>query len=143
LQYEVKRQLKLFLRHDDEKGRLSVRDCLYCKGLQTFPDLTITKRQNPWLILELKEKRRLNLSTAIEERQKINRQLEAMNAKRGYLVYVARFGNRRVLRGPKGPFGFSFFEVPITLERAGMSKPEILDFERMLRKLAKYSPPHS
>ena len=42
--------------------------------------------------------------------------------KRGYLLYVSRYGGKRVLKGPKGKGARFFFEIPISLENYRTTK---------------------
>jgi len=74
-------------------------------------------------LIELKESKDLPKATAERERAKL---LEARaelqeKPKRGYLVYVARYGDPRVLRGPKRGAAYYFFEVPIVLAPKGQT----------------------
>jgi len=137
LQFYVTRHLRNFLRHDDEKGRLEIHGCLSCRdsksSTKTFPDVIVMHRGRPWVVIELKESSRVRTLTAAEEREKIHRQRHTLKAKHGYLMYIGRWGRHRVLRGRKGPYGFWFFEVPIVLERSGMSKEAIRQFQATFR----------
>lgn len=143
LQFYVTRYVSKLLQKDKEKGRLELHGCLSCSdtrsGKKTFPDILVFHRGNPWVVIELKEGRRVKKLTAAEERAKIFHQRKSLNAKRGYLIYVGRWGKHRLLRGRKGPYGFWFYEVPIVLERVGVAKETIKQFEDEFRRRAKYS----
>jgi hypothetical protein len=135
LQYEVAFELRRFLRHDGDKSRLALHNCLSCSGSngRTYPDVLIMKRNKPWVVIELKEKSQIKQLTAEEEREKIGRQRKTLKAKRGYLIYLGRWGKHRAMHYSKGPYGFWFYEVPATLERDGMPTEKIernLDSER-------------
>lgn len=142
LQFYVTYYLKAFLRKDDEKGRLDLHCCLHCfdlkSGRKTYPDILIKHRGKPWVIIELKESSQVKKLTATEERQKIAHQRKTMEAKRGYLMYVGRWGKHRLLRGRKGPYGFWFYEVPIVMERYGTPDDKIAQFDQQFRQRAKY-----
>jgi hypothetical protein len=142
LQFEVTRELRLFLRRDSEKGRLEVHGCLSCLdskvAVKTYPDIVVMHRRKPWVVIELKESGRAKQLTAQQERDKIQRQRVTLSAKRGYFLYLARWGKHRTMRELKGPFGFWFYEVPVTLERGGMSAKQIKEFQAEFRKRAKY-----
>jgi hypothetical protein len=112
--YEISRFLR---RHEEAKGKFRVlnkpflRDCK-----KTFPDLVVFRKRKPWVVIELKESKRLMLASAAAERQKLAEARRVLNHKRGYLVYVARTGERRALHGPKGKNNaYHFLEVPIIL----------------------------
>jgi hypothetical protein len=101
-----------------------VHGCLPClnskTGVKTYPDIVIMHRNEPWVVIELKESSRAKQLTAGQEREKIQHQRETSAAKRGYFLCLARWGKHRTMRELKGPFGFWFYEVPVTLERGGM-----------------------
>lgn len=142
LQVEVALQLRRFLRHDQDKKRLALHNCLFCKDPHTYPDIVILKRGEPWILIELKETKKLDGKTARNERRKIRLQRDRLpTAKRGYLLYLARYGKHRVLLGKKGRrYGFWFYEIPVTLERQGeMPKEEINSFNEEFRSRAKYA----
>jgi hypothetical protein len=60
-----------------------------------------------------------------------------MRAKKGYLVYFARWGDKKILRGRKGKGAKFFFEVPIILETV-MTKAEVTEWEKKFKKHAKF-----
>ena len=136
---EATNHIAKFLRQDDDPKRLSVTNCLYCKPSKTYPDIVISKRQEPWVIVELKEKRRLDAVTLESEKSKMLRQQEALRTtKRGYFMYLARYGKHRLLR-QKQEYGYWFYEVPITLERnACMTPGEVASWEKAFKKVNRY-----
>jgi hypothetical protein len=100
-----------------------LRDCT------TYPDLVVFRKKVPWAVVELKEGRRLMAVQASRERKKLLRAKKKLSPKRGYLVYVTRYGDKRVLLGPKGRGSHFFFEVPIVLMQNGkVDKPWIKTF---------------
>lgn len=134
------RYLHNFLRNDSEKGRLEVHGCFLCLdsgSAKTYPDIMIFHRGEPWVIVELKEQKQVKQLTKEEEREKIRRQRETTKAKRGYLLYVGRWGRHR-LRGAKGEFGFWFYEIPITLERSGMPEDKIQEFHQEFKRRSRF-----
>lgn len=136
---EATNRIARFLRQDDDPKRLSVTNCPYCMPSKTYPDIVIWKRHKPWVIVELKEKRRLDTVTLASEKSKMLRQHKALRTtKRGYFMYLARYGKHRLLRH-KQEYGYWFYEVPITLERnAGMSPGEVESWEKTFRKVNRY-----
>jgi hypothetical protein len=88
----------------------------YFKDVRIHPDIAVFRRAKPWLLIELKERKRLTERSARKEWARLIKAKKLLHPKRGYLVYVARYGNGAVLRGPKGPGAKYFFEVPIILE---------------------------
>ena len=57
--------------------------------------------------------------------------------KRGYLVYVARYGEKRALLGPKRVAAYHFFEVPIVLELS-MKPRDLKEWREGFRLWSKY-----
>jgi len=130
--------LRDFLReHDPVERKLKVLNKPYFKDLGIHPDLAIFRRGKPWVLIELKERRRLTVRSARKEWKRLIRAKEFLKPKRAYLVYVARWGNGKVLTGPKGPGAKFFFEVPIVLEDVWPQK-RVEDWEEEFRKWSKY-----
>ena len=67
-------------------------------------------------MVALKERRELTVRSAKKEWNRLIKAKKAVKPKRGYLIYLARWGNGRVLRGPKGLRAKFFFEIPIIPE---------------------------
>lgn len=111
--------ISLFLsKYDHEGKRFKVLNKPYLKGLRVHPDIVVFRRRKPWVVIELKEVKRLKLKSALKERERFLETRQAFKAKKGYLIYVARYGEDKVIRGPKGPAAKFFFEVPIVLQSA-------------------------
>ncbi len=109
----------------------------YFKDLHIHPDLAIFRRKKPWILVELKERRELTVRSAKQEWNRLMMAKKAAKPKRAYLIYVARWGNGGVLRGPKGPGAKFFFEIPIILE--DMWLPErVTVWEKSFKKWAKF-----
>jgi hypothetical protein len=108
-----------------------LRDC------KTYPDLVVFRRKKPWAVIELKESKKLTMASASAERKKLMKARRRLDHKRGYLVYVARDGEDRVLHGPKGKEAYHFFEVPVVLSLS-MKKTEIKDWRDEFRLWSKY-----
>jgi hypothetical protein len=141
LQSHAWHAIRRFLRRNEESpGKFRVlnkpflRDCNH-----TYPDLVVFRCRKPWVIIELKEGRNLAKLRASTERKKLldTRQALDLEPKRGYLVYVARYGNKRALPGPKGSGAKYFFEVPIVLS-LGMSKQDLKEFSKEFKLWSKY-----
>ncbi|WP_348262856.1 hypothetical protein P8935_24075 [Telmatobacter sp. DSM 110680] len=88
-------------------------------------------------MIELKESRIMRVQAAEKERNKLLHAKSVLHAKRGYLIYVARYGRERVIRGPKGEAGRYFFEVPIVLEQR-MPKAKVKEWSAEFKLWAKY-----
>jgi hypothetical protein len=109
------------------------------------PDIVVFERYRPWVLIELKEVKRLTpvpAKRAMKRLPKLCRRLKPHGSvQRAYLAYVARWGMHRVLRGPKGRWARCFFEVPITLERhwrrstPKLRQQRIQNWEQERRKL--------
>jgi hypothetical protein len=76
--------------------------------------------------------------TAEKELNKLLHAKSVLHPKRGYLVYVARYGRERVISGPKGEGGRYFFEVPIVLEQR-IPKAKMKEWTGEFRLWAKYA----
>jgi hypothetical protein len=125
-------------KHEEKPGKFRVLNKPFlreCSG--TYPDLVVFRRTVPWVVVELKESRLLTASAATKEKNKLLDARKVLHPKRGYLVYVARYGNRRAVPGPKGKGARFFFEVPIVLEER-MSKAEIGEWRETFRLWSKY-----
>lgn len=133
------RRIKLFLeKHEERKGKFRVLNKPFLRDCGTYRDLVVFRRTTPWAVIELKESRIMRESAAVQERKKLIDAKAVLHPKRGYLVYVARYGDKRALHGPKGKKGgYFFFEVPIVLEQA-MTKAEIKEWTRQFRAWSKY-----
>lgn len=103
-------------RFDTDGRRFKVLNRPYLKELGIHPDVVVFRKRKPWVVIELKEGKRLKVNTALRERDRLLRIRKAFRAKKGYLVYVTRWGEGKVIRGPKGPGAKFFFEVPVVLE---------------------------
>jgi hypothetical protein len=133
-------RVKTFLeKHEESHYKFRVLNKPYLRGASgTYPDLVVFRREKPWVVIELKESRRLTVTTAAKEREKLGRVREKLHHKRGYLVYVARYGEKRALRGPKGEGNaYHFFEVPIVLELE-MKREKVKEWTRGFRAWSKY-----
>jgi hypothetical protein len=136
--YEISRFLQ---QHEEANGKFRVlnkpflRDCK-----KTFPDLVVFRKRRPWVVVELKESKRLTLASATAERQKLAEARQVLNDKRGYLVYVARTGERRALLGPKGKDNaYHFFEVPIILSlMPNQDEGKVATWAEKFRNWSKY-----
>lgn len=124
-------------KNDSKPERFKVLNKPYLKGLKIHPDIVIFRKGKPWVVVELKERRALNARSAQRERDRLLKSRERFHAKRGYLLYVARYADGRVLRGPKGSAARFFFEVPIVLQSI-KTKKSIKDWEDKFKSWAKY-----
>ena len=127
-----------FLRqYDPGSGKFRVLNKPYFKDLHIHPDLAIFRRKKPWVLVELKERRELTARSAKKEWNRLIKAKKAVNPKRAYLIYVARWGNGRVLRGPKGLGAKFFFEIPIILEDVWLPE-RVSAWEAAFHKWAKF-----
>jgi hypothetical protein len=128
------------LQYDPGARKFKVLNKPYFKDLRIHPDLAVFRRKKPWVLIELKERKKLTSRSARKEWNRLIRARKLLKPKRAYLVYVARWGNGRVLTGPKGPGAKFFFEIPITLEDVWLPE-RIVAWEETFRKWAKYVSP--
>jgi len=130
-----------FLRgYDPEERKFRVLNKPYFKDLRIHPDLAVFRKKKPWVLIELKERKKLTTRSARREWRRLIKARKLLKPKRVYLVYVARWGNGRVLTGPKGPGAKFFFEIPITLEDVWL-RERIVAWEEEFRRWAKYVSP--
>lgn len=109
----------------------------YFRDVRIHPDIAVFKRTKPWVLLELKERRRLTERSAQKEGARLIEAKKLLRPKRGYLLYVARYGKGAVLRGRKGPGTKYFFEVPITLQEFWTIEG-ITQWEESFKKRSKF-----
>jgi hypothetical protein len=74
---------------------------------------------------------------AAAERVKLLGAKKHLTPKRGYLVYVARYGAKRALHGKKGKGAHYFFEVPLVLSQE-MDKAELKQWRVEFRCWSQY-----
>jgi len=130
--------LREFLKaYDPTETKLKVLNKPYFKDLGIHPDLAVFRKGKPWVLLELKERKKLTALSARKEWKRLIKAKELLRPKRAYLVYVARWGSGKVLTGPKGAGAKFFFEIPITLEDVWLPR-RIEEWERGFRKWSKY-----
>ena len=130
---------KFFRLRDPMKKRFRVLNKPYFREINMYPDIAVFKRGRPWVLFELKERSNLSPRIAGEEREGllIARQKLDPPPRRGYLLYVARAGKKRALKGPKGEAARYFFEVPIVLPHS-WPKARKKAWERDRKKWTKY-----
>jgi hypothetical protein len=133
--------IRRFLRRNEEApGKFRVLNKPFMRACQgTYPDLVVFRGRKPWAVIELKEGKSLPELRASTERKKLldARRALGLEPKRGYLVYVARYGSKRALSGPKAEGAHYFFEVPIVLELS-MTRPELDDWKKEFGLWSKY-----
>jgi len=133
------RKIKSFLeKHEETTGKFRVLNKPFLRDCRTYPDLVVFRRTVPWVVIELKESKVMKMQTAERERKKLLHAKSVLHPKRGYLVYVARYGSERVISGPKGEGGRYFFEVPIVLEQRLSNKAKMKVWTEEFRLWAKY-----
>jgi hypothetical protein len=97
-----------FVKEHGSAQKFKVLNKPYFKDLRIHPDIAIFRKEKPWVLVELKESRRLTERSAQKEWDRLILAKKRMRAKKGYLVYVARWGDKKILRGRKGK-GAKFF----------------------------------
>lgn len=132
------RKIKLFLKkHEEASGKFRVLNKPYLRNCGTYPDLVVFRGDTPWAVIELKESKIMSEAAAKKERRKLLRAKPVLQLKRGYLVYVSRYGEKRALHGPKGKGHHFFFEIPIVLAQT-MTHSKIEEFTKEFRAWSKY-----
>lgn len=129
--------LQSFFQENDPKRRFRVLNKPYLKDLRIHPDLVIFKRRKPWVLIELKERKRLTEQRARREWDRLIEVRKHLRPRRAYLVYVARWGDGKALRGPKGAGAKFFFEVPIVLQSIWTDE-HVAQWEKDFQKWSKY-----
>jgi hypothetical protein len=87
-------------------------------------------------VIELKEKRVLSENSARKERQRLIK-VKRLGAKRGYLVYVAREGEDKLLTGPKATGDRYYFEISAILSKH-LSAAEMNNWNEQFRFWSKF-----
>jgi len=138
LQSIVWKLLSEFITKANSKpGEFLVLNKPYLRGLGIHPDIVVFRDRQPWVVIELKERRVLEERSARKELRRLLKTRVKLRAQKGYLLYVARYGDGRVLKGPKGKAARFFCEIPIILE-AVRPKESIRRWERVFRYWARY-----
>jgi hypothetical protein len=131
-------EIRLFLKNNEEApGKFRVLNKPFLRQSKTYPDLVVFRRRKPWVVIELKESRKLTEHSASTERDKLLGAKNILKPKRGYLVYVARYGAKRTLHGAKGKSAYYFFEVPIVLSQI-LNEVEVKKWRVEFRRWSKY-----
>ena len=142
LQSIVWNYISAFIKENPEKiSDFKVLNKPYLKELKIHPDIIVFRKNKPWVIMELKESKKLKPKSAIKELERLLevRRHFGKSVKRGYLLFVTRYGEEKILRGPKGRGARFFFEVPISLEAHFPDNMEIKTWESDFKSWAKYS----
>jgi hypothetical protein len=131
-------KIRQFLRRNEEKkGKFRILNKPFLRDCKTYPDLVVFRGKQPWVVIELKESKKMTVASASAERKKLTQARNKLNHKRGYLVYVARDGEDRALHGPKGKAAYHFFEVPVVLS-VSMDKAAIRLWRDEFKLWSKY-----
>lgn len=139
LQAVVWQLIHLFIsKHDPQFETFKILNKPYLKGLRIHPDIVVFENRKPWVVIELKEGKKLNPTAAKADWERLIESKKAFRAKRGYLFYVARYGTQKILSGPKKKGAKFFFEVPVVLEFI-YPEARIKQWEQEYRFWAKYS----
>ncbi len=117
------------------KEDYTVHNLRYCRATHSFPDLLVFRRKRPFVVIELKEKRNLSSSVASRDWKKLEKARTKLHAKRGYLVFLGRYGVRRNLERPRGK---NIFEIAISLETEFHSACRVNEWDKEFRRKAKY-----
>jgi hypothetical protein len=134
---------KFFRKIESKPGLHKILNKPYLQEINIHPDLVVFRRDKPWIIIELKERKRFKQRTASKESQRLIKARKHFKSKydyklkRGYLLYVSRYGDGKVLSGPKGEGTRFFFEIPIILE-SFRNTDDIKKWEKEFKKWAKY-----
>jgi hypothetical protein len=132
-------RIRQFLKKAKGTTEFRVLNKPFLRESHTYPDLVVFRNGKPWAAIELKESKRLPEKTAEKEREKLKLARKAYSSlKRGYLVYVARYGDKRTLHGSKGENAYYFSEVPIVMwkSKAGADR----EWTRTFKGWSKYAP---
>lgn len=127
-----------FLLAFEDGFRFKVLNKPYCKDVRIHPDIGVFKRNRAWVLLELKERRRLSEHSARKDWARLVAAKRRLRPRRAYLVYVARYGNPSALRGPKGEGARYFYEIPIVLEEY-WNAARIEKWERHFKEWSKFT----
>ncbi len=119
----------------DQKEIHKVLNQPYLRKLTAYPDLVIFRHGNPWVIIELKEKKRIKQKTIdVESELLIDLKKHFKSIKRCYILYVSR---HKPKVGVKAPKGARLYLIPVVLEDIFPSY-KIREYEKGFKKWAKY-----
>ncbi len=126
-----------------KNNRVFVLNKPYFREFHVYPDIVVFKREKPWVIIELKEKRILDTKSESREREKILKLRQLIQAaqhkypRRGYLIWVARYGTKAVFHGPKGEGARFLFQIPIILNQK-WERDKIEEWSKHFRAFSRY-----
>jgi hypothetical protein len=130
---------KFFRRNDPTRKRFKVLNKPFFKEIGIHPDIAVFKREKPWVLFEIKERRDLPERVARKERERLIKARKTLDAppKRAYLLYAIRYGRKKVLRGPKAEGARYFFEIPIVLQlhwpiEKWFCQPDLAHFDALI-----------
>lgn len=114
----------------------------YLKDLGIHPDIVVFRRSRPWIVIELKEGKRLRELAASKEVKRLYKVREYFLRKnyvirRGYLFHVSRYNTKRKFRIVNNPGEQFLWQVPVILEEF-LTTEEIREWEKLFRKWAIY-----
>jgi len=122
-----------FSNNESEEGLHKVLNKPYIKELNIHPDLVVFKRDEPRIVIELKEKQEIKEKDAYKDYQRLLKMKDHFKpVQRCYFLYVSRYGSGKILPSKRG-----FFEVPIVLEDL-LTTSEIKEWEDGRKQWAKY-----
>jgi|ERR1700685_1291407 hypothetical protein len=132
------RKIKNFLaKHEESPRKFRVLNKPYLRNCGTYPDLVVFRRSIPWAVIELKESKTMTEEKASRERDKLIHAKELLHPQKAYLVYVARYGERKAIAGAKGKGARYFFEIPIVLEQI-IGRTKVKEWAEQFRLWSKY-----
>lgn len=144
LQSHMCQLLTDFLKEQESKtGLHKVLNKPYLKELNIHPDLVIFRRGRPWIVIELKEGKRLKGITASREYERLIKVKEhflqkgrSYRIRRGYLFHVSRYESYETIK--KAISGRRFlYEVAVVLKDF-FTDEELKQWEQEFKKWAKY-----
>ena len=142
LQSHVHHMLSSFIsKRESKHGYNKVLNKPFFKELQLYPDIVIFRNKKPWIIFELKEKKKVNKDKLQIEYNDFRREKKHFKSlKRGYLLYVAYRGTGKCQVKPKKEDKGFFYEIPIVMESKIKSKFKLdkwIDNRKFWAKYAK------
>lgn len=116
--------LNSFVEENDKRNNILILNKPFLKNLRIHPDLLLFKNKKPWVVIEIKEKTKINPNMVKEDDRIIQVKSHNKNClKRCYFISIALREDKRIEKSMET--SNYFYEIPISLENNGWGKDEI------------------
>jgi len=128
--------------HESKTGLHKVLNKPYLKEINIHPDIIVFRRNKPWVVMELKEGKKLKELAASRDFRRLVKVREHFKQKRyairrGYLFHVSRYSSDNIIKTSDSKLPRFLYEVSVTLGKI-LSYEEMKAWEAEFKKWAKY-----